>query len=243
MKVPKYYRVNDDPRAHRRPARRNGIATEREFAERFDTSAHDRASGHRRARHRRSPPTHPGRGTFVSQPKLMQVRQATSFSQDLAAEAGAGKPHPRRERRGGHRGDGRAAAGRAGSAGAAGRTPADPWGRGHRPRGRAPARGLPGPRRGTGRARLALPHAGRGLRPRRGCRRGQCRDHPRRPGGRRPARGRHRPPPACSCTAPRGTGTASPWSGPGRCFAETASGSWPATGSKTSGIRRRLLAR
>lgn len=87
VKVPKYYQVKDqileliaglDPGAV--------VPTERDLAERFGTSrttlrqaiAELVVDG--RLEHTQ------GRGTFVAQPKLMQVRQLTSFSQDLQEE-------------------------------------------------------------------------------------------------------------------------------------------------------------
>jgi GntR family transcriptional regulator len=87
MKVPKYYRVKrailaliDDLPVG------SALPTEREFAEQFDTSRTTvRQAIAELVIEGRLQRTQ-GRGTFVSQPKLMQVRQATSFSQDLAAE-------------------------------------------------------------------------------------------------------------------------------------------------------------
>lgn len=87
MKVPKYYRIKgailaliDDLPVG------SALPTEREFAERFDTSRTTvRQAIAELVIEGRLERTQ-GRGTFVSQPKLMQVRQATSFSQDLAAE-------------------------------------------------------------------------------------------------------------------------------------------------------------
>jgi GntR family transcriptional regulator len=87
VKVPKYYRVKNqileliaglDSGAP--------VPTERDLAERFGTSrttlrqaiAELVVDG--RLEHTQ------GRGTFVAQPKLMQVRQLTSFSQDLQEE-------------------------------------------------------------------------------------------------------------------------------------------------------------
>lgn len=87
MKVPKYYRIKgailaliDDLPVG------TALPTEREFAERFDASRTTvRQAIAELVIEGRLERTQ-GRGTFVSQPKLMQVRQATSFSQDLAAE-------------------------------------------------------------------------------------------------------------------------------------------------------------
>src|ERR671920_1389770 len=87
VKVPKYYQVKHqileliaglDPGTV--------VPTERDLAERFGTSrttlrqaiAELVVDG--RLEHTQ------GRGTFVAQPKLMQVRQLTSFSQDLQEE-------------------------------------------------------------------------------------------------------------------------------------------------------------
>lgn len=87
MKVPKYYRIKtailtliDDlpPGA--------AVPTERELAEQFDTSRTTvRQAIAELVVEGRLERTQ-GRGTFVAQPKLMQVRPLTSFSQDLAAE-------------------------------------------------------------------------------------------------------------------------------------------------------------
>lgn len=87
MKVPKYYRVKrailaliDDLPVG------TALPTEREFAEQFDTSRTTvRQAIAELVIEGRLQRTQ-GRGTFVSQPKLMQVRLATSFSQDLADE-------------------------------------------------------------------------------------------------------------------------------------------------------------
>lgn len=87
VKVPKYYRVKNqilDLIAGLEPG--TAVPTERHLAERFDTSrttlrqaiAELVVDG--RLEHTQ------GRGTFVAQPKLMQVRQLTSFSQDLQEE-------------------------------------------------------------------------------------------------------------------------------------------------------------
>ena len=87
MKVPKYYRIKREILAliDDLPAG-TALPTEREFAERFDSSRTTvRQAIAELVIEGRLQRTQ-GRGTFVSQPKLMQVRQATSFSQDLAAE-------------------------------------------------------------------------------------------------------------------------------------------------------------
>ncbi len=87
MKVPKYFHVKSQILAliaDRGPG--DPVPTERDLAEAFATSrttvrkaiAELVADG--RLVHTQ------GRGTFVAQPKLMQVRQLTSFSQDLTSE-------------------------------------------------------------------------------------------------------------------------------------------------------------
>ena len=91
MKVPKYYRVKRrHPRADRRtcpPA--HGVPTERELAERFETSRTTvRQAIAELVVDGRLERTQ-GRGTFVAQPKLMQVRQLTSFSQDPTTRDGS----------------------------------------------------------------------------------------------------------------------------------------------------------
>jgi GntR family transcriptional regulator len=87
LKVPKYYQVKSqilaliaglDPGAP--------VPTERELAERFETSRTTvRQAIAELVVDGRLERTQ-GRGTFVAQPKLMQVRQLTSFSQDLQEE-------------------------------------------------------------------------------------------------------------------------------------------------------------
>ena len=87
MKVPKYFHVKSQILAliaDLSPG--DPVPTERDLAERFATSrttvrkaiAELVADG--RLVHTQ------GRGTFVAEPKLMQVRQLTSFSQDLTSE-------------------------------------------------------------------------------------------------------------------------------------------------------------
>lgn len=87
MKVPKYYRVKEDLLALTAGlAPGSSVPTERELALQLDTSrttvrqaiAELVVEGRLERRQ--------GRGTFVARPKLMQVRQVTSFSQDLASE-------------------------------------------------------------------------------------------------------------------------------------------------------------
>ena len=87
MKVPKYYRVKREILALIADLPTGAaVPTEREFAEQFDTSRTTvRQAIAELVIEGRLERTQ-GRGTFVSQPKLMQVRQATSFSQDLTAE-------------------------------------------------------------------------------------------------------------------------------------------------------------
>ncbi len=87
MKVPKYYRVKGDILdliADLAPG--SPVPTERELAERFATSRTTvRQAIAELVVDGRLERTQ-GRGTFVAEPKLMQVRQLTSFSQDLAEE-------------------------------------------------------------------------------------------------------------------------------------------------------------
>lgn len=87
MKVPKYFRVKGeilDLIANL--ATGDLVPTERELAERFDTSRTTvRQAIAELVVDGRLERTQ-GRGTFVAQPKLMQVRQLTSFSQDLSSE-------------------------------------------------------------------------------------------------------------------------------------------------------------
>jgi GntR family transcriptional regulator len=87
LKVPKYYKVKIEILdLIRGLTPGSAVPTERDLAERFGTSR----TTVRQAiaelvvdgRLERSQ----GRGTFVAQPKLMQVRQLTSFSQDLQEE-------------------------------------------------------------------------------------------------------------------------------------------------------------
>lgn len=87
VRVPKYYRVKGEILALTAGSEPGSpIPTERELAERFATSrttvrqaiAELVVDGRLERRQ--------GRGTFVAQPKLMQVRPLTSFSQDLQSE-------------------------------------------------------------------------------------------------------------------------------------------------------------
>lgn len=87
MKVPKYYRVKGEILsliAEAPPG--TPVPTERELATRFATSRTTvRQALAELVVDGRLERTQ-GRGTFVAQPKLMQVRQLTSFSQDLSSE-------------------------------------------------------------------------------------------------------------------------------------------------------------
>lgn len=87
MKVPKYFQVKIDILdliAGLHPG--DGVPTERELAERFGTSRTTvRQAIAELVVDGRLERTQ-GRGTFVARPKLMQVRQLTSFSQDLQDE-------------------------------------------------------------------------------------------------------------------------------------------------------------
>ena len=88
MKVPKYYRqkvrilelIEGEPPGAMLP-------TERELAERFDTSRTTvrQALAELVAEGRLDRVQ--GRGTFVAEPKIVHVRQLTSFSEDLAGQA------------------------------------------------------------------------------------------------------------------------------------------------------------
>jgi GntR family transcriptional regulator, nutrient-sensing system regulator len=87
VKVPKYYQVKSQILAliaGLEPG--SPVPTERELAERFGTSRTTvRQAIAELVVNGRLERTQ-GRGTFVAQPKLMQVRQLTSFSQDLQEE-------------------------------------------------------------------------------------------------------------------------------------------------------------
>ena len=87
LKVPKYYRVKNEILALMADlAPGSAVPTERELAERFETSRTTvRQAIAELVVDGRVERTQ-GRGTFVAQPKLMQVRQLTSFSQDLQAQ-------------------------------------------------------------------------------------------------------------------------------------------------------------
>ena len=87
MKVPKYYLVKREIlRLIADLPTGAALPTERELAELLDTSRTTvRQAIAELVVNGRLERTQ-GRGTFVAQPKLMQVRPLTSFSQDLAAE-------------------------------------------------------------------------------------------------------------------------------------------------------------
>lgn len=87
MKVPKYYLVKNEILALIADLEPGDVVpTERELAERFATSRTTvRQAISELVVEGRLERTQ-GRGTFVARPKLMQVRQLTSFSQDLAEE-------------------------------------------------------------------------------------------------------------------------------------------------------------
>lgn len=87
MKVPKYYRVKGDILGLITDLETGAsVPTERELADLFDTSRTTvrQAIGELVVEGRLE--RRQGSGTFVARPKLMQVRQATSFSQDLTSE-------------------------------------------------------------------------------------------------------------------------------------------------------------
>ena len=87
LRVPKYYQVKSEILAliaDLVPG--SAMPTERELAERFETSRTTvRQAIAELVVDGRLERTQ-GRGTFVAQPKLMQVRQLTSFSRDLQAQ-------------------------------------------------------------------------------------------------------------------------------------------------------------
>lgn len=87
MKVPRYYLVKHEILALIADLEPGDVVpTERELAERFGTSRTTvRQAISELVVEGRLERTQ-GRGTFVARPKLMQVRQLTSFSQDLAEE-------------------------------------------------------------------------------------------------------------------------------------------------------------
>jgi len=87
VKVPKYYQVKSEILSLIGDlAPGSALPTERELAERFETSrTTNRQAIAELVVDGRVERTQ-GRGTFVAQPKLMQVRQLTSFSRDLQEE-------------------------------------------------------------------------------------------------------------------------------------------------------------
>ena len=144
VKVPKYYRVKNqileliaglDPGAV--------VPTERDLAERFGTSRTTLRQAiaelvvEGRLEHTQ------GRGTYVAEPKLMQVRQLTSFTQDLQEEGWRpGSVILKITGSRGRRGE-RAPAGGPGHADPSGGASTDRRRRTDRARDRAPARPLP----------------------------------------------------------------------------------------------------
>lgn len=87
VKVPKYYRVKGEILrllADLDPG--DMVPTERDLAERFDTSRTTVRQAMAELVVEGQLTRAQGRGTFVASPKLMQVRQLTSFSQDLTSE-------------------------------------------------------------------------------------------------------------------------------------------------------------
>jgi GntR family transcriptional regulator len=87
LKVPKYYQVKNDILAligDLLPG--SAVPTERELAQRFGTSRTTVRQAIAELVVDGRLERMQGRGTFVAQPKLMQVRQLTSFSQDLQTE-------------------------------------------------------------------------------------------------------------------------------------------------------------
>jgi GntR family transcriptional regulator len=87
LRVPKYYRVKNQILALTTDLPAGAaVPTERDLAERFETSRTTvRQAIAELVVEGRLERTQ-GRGTFVAQPKLMQVRQLTSFSKDLQAQ-------------------------------------------------------------------------------------------------------------------------------------------------------------
>ncbi len=86
MRVPKYYLVKNEILAlmeHLAPG--SAVPTERELAERFATSRTTVRQAIAELVIDGRVERVQGSGTFVAQPKLMHVRQLTSFSQDLEA--------------------------------------------------------------------------------------------------------------------------------------------------------------
>jgi len=87
VKVPKYYQVKNEILALMADlAPGAAVPTERELAERFETSRTTVRQAIAELVVDGRVERVQGRGTFVAQPKLMQVRQLTSFSGDLQAQ-------------------------------------------------------------------------------------------------------------------------------------------------------------
>jgi GntR family transcriptional regulator len=87
LRVPKYYQVKSEIIAlltDLDPG--TALPTERELAERFETSRTTVRQAIAELVVEGRVERTQGRGTFVAQPKLMQVRQLTSFSNDLQAQ-------------------------------------------------------------------------------------------------------------------------------------------------------------
>jgi GntR family transcriptional regulator len=85
LKVPKYYRLKQDLQAmidEGEPG--TALPTERELAARFDTSRTTVRQALAELVVEGKLERTQGRGTFISEPKLITLRQLTSFSQDLA---------------------------------------------------------------------------------------------------------------------------------------------------------------
>jgi GntR family transcriptional regulator len=89
IKVPKYYRLKQDLQAMIDDGEPGAaLPTERELASRFDTSRTTVRQALAELVVEGKLERTQGRGTFISEPKLITLRQLTSFSQDLA-ERGA----------------------------------------------------------------------------------------------------------------------------------------------------------
>jgi GntR family transcriptional regulator len=89
VKVPKYYRLKQDLQEMIDNGERGGaLPTERELATRFDTSRTTVRQALAELVVEGKLERAQGRGTFISEPKLITLRQLTSFSEDLA-ERGA----------------------------------------------------------------------------------------------------------------------------------------------------------
>ena len=87
LRVPKYYQVKSEILTLITDlAPGTALPTERELAERFETSRTTVRQAIAELVVEGRVERTQGRGTFVAQPKLMQVRQLTSFSKDLQAQ-------------------------------------------------------------------------------------------------------------------------------------------------------------